>query len=197
MTTINRVKLIWSGFTGAPGVSVLYTLDPNLLMTNIRAAIFDHAGSFPLNVNMAFEGFGDVINDATGEITGAWAAMPPAIVLGTQAGPYSAPSGLVVTEHTTGIVHGHKVRGRMFLVPLSGDSYDATGDLSEAVRGGFEDRFNTAVVALGLNWLVWSRPVTAKEFAKNPKVPVRAGSSYPVTRVTVGRRPAVLKSRRD
>lgn len=186
MTTIERCRAIWTGFSGAPGVTTWYTDDAINMLPVMRTFFNANAGNLPNAVTVSFEPFGSRIDDATGALVGNWTTTPtPAVVAGGGGTLYQAPVGLVVNWLTSTVVGSRFLRGKTFLVPGIGgtgvtDGTPAAGNLTNLQAAA------AAVIAATPNLLIWHRPVNNV-----------GGSSATVTAASVPDKYVVLRSRRD
>jgi hypothetical protein len=189
--SLGRIRVDWAGIATGPGISTFFaaatapgaTLDLAPLRTFFNSAI----GSYlPTGVSLNFPVVGDVINESTGLIEGTWGAPAQSIVSGAIAGSYSAASGAVVSWRTTGIVNGHRVRGRTFLVPMSNAAYDATGTLATNFRDQVLAAAATLIGNAGLKLAIWHRPVAGV-----------GGAGFQIAAATMTDKAMVLTSRRD
>jgi len=194
MASIQKVQCVWTGFSGAPGTTTMYATAAADLLAPLRAFLNANVAIFPTGLTITMPGIGDIINDATGELTGTWGPVTsPAPVVGTGVAVYSAPSGVSVQWHTTGIVDGRRVKGRTYLVPWLGLQND--GSPSPTSLATLSTSLATYLAASAGNMKVWQRPRLAS--AGPPVVSARAGSSWPVDGSQVGDFMSVLRSRRD
>jgi hypothetical protein len=186
MADIERIRCPWSGFPGAPGVSTFYATDAILLRPKLKT-FFDAVKAYlPSNVTINYDGAGDRIDEFTGQLTGSWstaAALAPTV--GSLGQVYAAPVGMCVNWITATILHGRRLRGRTFLVPVQQDT--ATGVPNPLAITAIQ---NAANALAGSELLVWSRPT-------KPPLPARPGGSGPVTSAKVSPKYVVLRSRRD
>lgn len=131
------------------------------------------------------EASGDTLDESTGLLTGTWEFGTPDGFVGGGSSSYPSGVGAVITWNTAGIVRGRRVKGRTFVVPLDGSSYDASGTIASFTL----DTLRTAAAALITDcagaFVVWSRPVNGV-----------GGSAHPVTSATVADKVATLRSRR-
>lgn len=207
MTTLYRIRTVWSGFPGAPGYTNLYfgTTDPLLAGAGIAASAVrtfwnSLAGMIPNGASLQVEAAVAEIEDYSGEQVGELQVTPaPAVVTGTSSGAYTAPSGAVITWGTGAYRFGRKVKGRTYIVPLGAGSYDATGTLESSHQSGLQAAA-AALVGSAAHLVVYSRPRAAKAAERidgSDAVDARVGASTGVTSATVADRAAVLRSRRD
>lgn len=201
---ILRITALWSGFTGAPGYSNFHFTtdggfwDGGLLgdgaqqaaegaATRVFTAFSGMRSRIPAGVRIAVQNEAQILNSDTGEIIGFAEVEGQAVVGSGTAGGYSAASGAVVNWRTNDYRAGRRIRGRTFLVPLAGASYEADGTLATEARTsiqGFADEMITGAGAAELG--VWSRPQNGA-----------GGVFATVTGANVPDMAAVLRSRRD
>lgn len=207
MTTLYRLRSIWTGFAGAPGYSNHYfgTTDP--LTAGAQTAGADLAVFWntvktlmPDDVHITIESAVALIEDITGEQTGELALSPAqAPLIGTQTGGYLAPAGGTVMWSTPNYLFGRRVKGRTYLVPLAASASDTGGTLTAAAVTTIQGAA-TALVAAASHLVVYTRPREAKSAAESPtgkEITHRDGSSSGVTSAVVRNTAAVLRSRRD
>lgn len=190
MTSLNRLVIAWSGpnVVGS-AVSVLHYSASDNSAPPVAAVVTALQGIRPVmagGVIATVPNTGDVIDDVTGTLTGVWSTTGGAAVAMTGYATGPAGVGACIGWQTGGIVYGKKLRGRTFMVPLSGDSYDSTGTLTANVLSVL-GTFANAMQASG-PLAVWSRPNPAK---------ARVGNSYGVVSNRIRDKVAILTSRRD
>lgn len=192
MANINRVRIGLSNWPGGPGVSTVYCLDPEAFLPLLRAWLQNSAGFFPEDVLVQVEGVGDVIDSTTGELTGTWTAAVPDAVTGAHTGVYASPTGVCVNWLTAGVLNGHRLRGRTFLVPFGSSTFDLTGSIDATVLAALRESAASFVTAAAANFVIWHRPIPSGE----PNGP-RAGGHDIVVASAVNDKVAILRSRRD
>ena len=203
MTAIQRLRTTLSGFIGGPGVSTMYFVDAAASVAAVRAFWNSFASSMPQDVTIQVEAQGDIIEDSTGAITGGWTGSPVTAVVGGISSGYSAPVGTSVRWNTGAVVGGRRLHGRTFVVPLGGNSFDTAGLANQGGVDIWKGYATTLIAAAPLNMLVWGRPrVQTVPYTDGRGIPhkgllARAGVSAIVTDANVGRKAAVLRSRRD
>lgn len=198
MANVNRVRAAFSGFNGGPGVSTFYCLDPSAFLPLLHDFLSNFTGSLPGTVVITIEGSGDIIDSTSGLLTGTWTAAAPAPILGVAAGAYAAPAGVVVNWLTGTVLDGHRLRGRTFIVPLSGSAFDGDGSILTALLGGIRAAADSFIVAAANNFVIWHRPRPAGTVnRKGVVLPARAGGHAIATSSRVLDKVAVLRSRRD
>jgi len=183
---IRKMPVVWGTGIGGSGVSVFYS--PFGVDATVELATFFNAIKtvFPNAVTWDIPGTGDVIDDTTGLITGAWTAGTAASVSGTGGtGAYVAGTGAFVRWQTGGIVNGRRVRGRTFLCPLITTAFDSNGTLSNPNVTTFQTAATTLAASGKL--LIWHRPSAGGS----------DGSNHVVVGATVPDKVTSLRTRRS
>jgi hypothetical protein len=140
---------------------------------------------------------GDIIDDASGTITGSWGIATVPAVTCTGGGVYAAPAGMQVRWQTQDILDGRRVRGRTFVVPLVTGAYQTDGTLLGTASTAFQTASDTFVSATANTFCVWHRPRPAVPAdGSRPAVAYRPGGHAVVTAASVPDRVAVLRTRR-
>lgn len=131
------------------------------------------------------EDSGDTIAEATGTLTGSWSFGTATGFVGGGSSNYPSGVGACITWNTDGIVRGRRVKGRTFIVPLDGGSYDASGTIASFSLDTLRTAAADLITACGEAFVIWSRPVGGV-----------GGSAHPVVSATVHDKVATLRSRR-
>ena len=200
---VHRVQVEWSGFPGAPGLSTFYVTDGPTGVGPISSFFTAIRNYLPVDVHINVPASGDVLDPITGLITGVWAGGTPTPTVGNDAAGYNAAGGAMIKWSTAGIVRGHRVRGRTFIVPLGGDLYQTDGTLDNGVAAGLVLDATNLVTALSTNLFVWSRPRKATPQWTDVRGRVHAaklasaGEVFPIVGAVVPDKSVVLRSRRD
>jgi hypothetical protein len=206
---IVRVKLKWTGWSGAPGYSNFY-FSPNAFGEPLPATVdsmfarvdqfsMDIGSMLPPAVKLQVQGDIDLIDPLNGEMEGAVAHAAGTLRSGTGAnGSYSAASGAVITWRTGSVVAGRRLRGRTFVVPLIGTAFGIDGTLS----GTAAATIGAAAAKIHLPHadyaaVVWARPAKERVRKDGTVVPARDGDVGDITSSNVPTLAAVLRSRRD
>jgi len=185
MTEISRVRSVWTGFPGGPGVTTMYFLDTATAVADLRTFWALFSGALPADVHIQVENAGDIIEDSTGALTGAWSSESVAVVNGASTEAYSAPSGACINWLTETIGPHRRIRGRTFIVPLANEAYQNDGSLSPTVLAEFHDHAESFIVSQSSSFVVWHRGTGSD------------GTNGLVTAASVHDMVAVLRSRRD
>ncbi len=157
MASILRVPVVWTGATGLPGVSVFHgALTTPGVVTDLVTFFSAIPTKIPTAITVDVPESGDMIDDATGTLSGSWTDSSGGPVDMTGTGEYAAGVGVAITWNTNGIRNGRRVRGRTFLCPLTVACFDSDGTIAGAILGDIRTAANT--LAAGGNLLVWSRP---------------------------------------
>ena len=185
--TMGRIRVSWTGFPGAPGVSTFYATDPLSAVGPLHTFYDAIKSLLPANVTIQVPGDGDEINDANGALVGTWTTTAPAAVVGGPGSDYAAPVGAVVNWLTNTVIGRRRVMARTFLVPCQSGVFDTDGTMVAS----FLTTLRTAATALSTSFgtagfLAWHRPVNGT-----------GGQGVPLTAVRVPDKACVLRSRRD
>jgi len=185
---MKRIVVNWSGGSvQGLAVTVLH-FDDNT--SGIAAAVLGAfqgiAPILPDSVVVTVPDNGEMIDETNGQLVGVWTEVGTGGTVpgGAVSGASAAGVGGCVTWLTGGIVNGHRVRGRTFIVPLVTSVYEDDGTLT-ASSYSLMNGFGADLTAAGLE--IWSRPSVA----------VPTGSAWPVTGHRVRDKVAFLSSRRD
>lgn len=187
MANIDRLRVSWSG-TGivGPGLSTFYTsagsMDTNAFHTYFTAL----AGLWAVTVTVTVPSAGDVIDETTGQITGAWSgAVTAPVPSGATTAPFAQGVGMRQVWETGAVNNGRHVRGATFVVPLHIGCYDTSGTLVASIVNAAQTAGTNLINALGGAMVVYSRPRVG-----------RFGFSSQVTAAATPDRVTTLRSRR-
>jgi hypothetical protein len=207
LADIMRVKAVSSGFTGAPGFHQFYfgvAVPPVnapaavLACNRVRDAYTAAKALWPATWSITIDAAVDVIDPATGTLTGVLAGATSTVVGTSSAGGfYAAPTGMITRWYTGEVADGHLVRGRTFHVPLANALQNNDGTPDSSIIS-LSNAFGTAMMNAGATDCVfglWHRPRKAK--VGPPPVTARAGSFHGVTVRDTPDKFVVLRSRRD
>lgn len=187
---MHRVRVPWTGLTGLPGVSTFYLTTVSTTVAPLATFFNSIFNYVPTGGLATIPGTGDVIDESTGLITGAWTKTGAGTAAGfATAAAYSAPSGAVIDWLTGLVINGRRVQGRTFMVPLASVAYQSDGTLASGVITAIKTAADALIAAYGDALRVWSRPQAG--------VMGRAGASVQVIASRVPDMAAVLRSRRS
>lgn len=196
-----RVTARWSGFSGAPGFTVMHFRDfdteGDVTQAQADSAVNRVGGFFnaistalPSAVTVSISGDVEILEDSTGTLVDSvTAAGIPLPVQGGATGNVAGPAGAVVNWRTGSIRNGRRIRGRTFLVPLATSVYAEDGTLSPGVQSTIQTAATALVASTGTPDLgVYARP--SGPAAADGQWVVATGANVPDM-------VAVLRSRRD
>lgn len=205
MSELMRVRTVFAGFTGGPGLMTQYfattLVAPNeahavLAADRVKDALDSATGLWPDAVTWNRESQVDVLNDVDGEVqrsylVDAWGFHGTG---GANQGP--SPTGMLVRWKTSTFLAGRLLQGHTFLVPIIAgqDSNGSPNGTQVTVATTFgESMLDQGATDVQL--VVWRRP-RAERTLPTP-LAARDGTSAFVTSATVPDKFAVLRSRRD
>jgi hypothetical protein len=186
VAALHKTVVLWATGAGGPGVSVFYSafgVDITVPLATFFNAI---KASFPPVVTWQIPTSGDVLDDVSGAITGAWIGGTGASIAGTGSAQYFAGTG-AYARWTTGAVHNRrKVYGRTFLCPIINAGADNDGTIGGGTLATLQGA--TATLGGGSYLRVWHRPTTTTS---------NDGVSFPVISGSVPDKTTSLKTRRS
>lgn len=187
MANLARVRVVWSG---APviggGVSTFFVDEAATgFLSDIRG-FFDAIDlTVTGGITWSFPSTGDLIDIATGELTGSWSETPAADVNSTGSGVHAAGVGTRATWRTSGIRNGRRVVGSTFIVPLHTGSYATDGTIDTATLTLLRNAADSLLTDIAGALRVYSRPSVGV-----------AGQASPVISSNVPDKVSWLRSRR-
>lgn len=189
-----QVTAEWTGFNGGPGYSTFHfdALTPMADVGGIQSRVanffFEARSLLPTDVTVSVSPTSEVIDSESGELLEYVEIDEPLdSYTGAASGGYSGASGAVVNWNTQTVNRGRRVRGRTFVVPLSGDSYDNVGTLTNQALTTLRSAAGRLMGDEGdPDFVVWSRPRAGT-----------GGALAPVVSYRVPDLAAILRSRRD
>ena len=182
------MRAVWGNWVGAPGYTTVYCDDQVSTCLAALRAFFDAIKVYiPNGLTVAFPNTGDTIDEASGDIDGAWSATAAATVTGTASASlnYAAGAGVAISWRTNNIVRGRRPVGRSYIVPLVSTAFDTNGTLAATPTGVFNTAVTTMLGSVGSHLVIWSRPQGASP-----------GTTSIIVGGTINDAGAVLKSRR-
>jgi hypothetical protein len=200
MGRILRVKVNWTGFVGSPGYTNFHfepvpESDPvtqatvDAAVAKVQAFITSVKGNLPPVVSTGIDAAVAEIDEVTGDIQTFWNAVVTAPAPGTMAGVYAAGTGCCISWSTGGVRNGRRVRGRTFIVPLSGGAFATDGTIDTGSLASIRTAATTLTTdSNGVRLVIW---------AKTPGAIIPDGGAYDVIGATVNDKAAFLSSRRD
>jgi hypothetical protein len=195
VANIFRVTFTWNGFTGAPGFTNMFYDDStgtaqqaaDITRAFLVGCLTQAPATLPTGCSVVGPTSVDTVEPATGTLINTTAITQPAQINGTATGNFASSTGACVTWLTAGIVAGHRVRGRTFLVPLAAAAFTSTGGLAPAYQTALSAAVTT-LLAASPDLVVWRRPISQA---------AGGGGTNAVLAARVPSKSAVLTSRRD
>lgn len=182
---MRKVPVAWQTGIGGTGVSIFYGTFGSDLTVPLGTFFNAVKTNFPGAVTWDIPAAGDVIDETTGLITGAWTGGTAATIVATGAGAYVGGTGAFIRWQTAGIVAGRRVKGRTFMAPMITTNFDAQGTI---LAGAVTSLQSAATTLAGTGILtIWHRPSTPGG---------SDGSQHPVVAATVPDKVTSLRTRR-
>lgn len=172
MANLARVRVLWSGSAVVgPGVSTFYFTEAASGFTDDLADLFTVFGSYvPTGVSWSCDSSGDLIDIATGEISGTWTDPSGFVLTAGGTGSFAQGVGTRLVWATNGIRNGRRVRGSTFVCPLGSGVFDSSGDLSTSVQTALYGAAAALVSARGSTMQIYSRPLPGSPGQSNTVV---------------------------
>jgi hypothetical protein len=170
---INQVKVAWTGFPGAPGVSTFYFDAGSSVPLSALSTMFTAWKPFIKDsVTLTFPSAGIKYSSDTGKAVGSWSASAPSPITCTGAAGYAAPVGGVVHWKTGIYAGGKEIRGRTFMVPLVSSAYDADGTFLPGLLTAVRSACSTFASTAG--FIIYSRQSNGTATVNSALVPDKA-----------------------
>lgn len=187
MANLCRVRTIWTGSpVVGPGVSTFYLAEGATgFLADINVFWGNVGNRFPAGITWNTPSSGDLIDVATGNLTGTWTEPGTSSVNSSGTGSFASGVGVRIQWATSGVTNGRRVRGSTFLVPLTTACYQADGTIDGAILGGLLTSAAALSSGLGSDHMIWTRPKGGG-----------GGKANPVIGVTVPDKVSWLRSRR-
>lgn len=196
MPNINRVRVAWTNFPGAPGLSTFYLDAGTTDVTAIRTFFTSVLTYMPNGLTIQVPNSGDIVDSGTDKIVGTWTGTGGGTNSSAAvAGAYSGSSGAMVRWLTGAVVDGHRLVGRTYLVPLAGSRYANDGSLDGTAQAAILTAANAMIASLGTGLIVYHKPRNADDDADPPDLG-SPGVTSAVVAALVPDLAVVLRSRR-
>lgn len=168
-------------------MTTFYAEADGTLAIQVGAAGFFNAvkAMIPNGTTITIPQGGDLIDEATGVLTGTWGSSGTTVISGTASGPFAGGVGARVVWETDAIRAGRRVRGSTFVIPLWTQAYESNGTLTATTVTALQTAINDMLVQVPTQMRVWSRPR-----------PGLAGAAVSVARGRAPDRVSWLRSRR-
>jgi hypothetical protein len=176
-----------TGVAGLPGVATFYVGTAVTDMSPFRTFWDAVKSTFPNTWVISVPNAGDVLNEDTGQIQGAWSGPTQTNVVGTGGvGAYLSTAGAMVRWTTPQVVDGRRPIGKTFLVPAMTSIFSSAGTIASAQLTTIQTAASALVVALAGELKIYHRPKDG-----------HGGVGCTVTAGTAISKQVVLRSRRD
>ena len=187
MANLARVLVTWSGtpVTGGGISSFFFDEAHTGFVADLDTFLTAVTGLCPTGLTITIPGTGDLVDVATGALTGTWSDGATQTVTTSSGVSYAAGVGMRVVWRTSGIRNGRRVRGSTFLVPLVTSAYQTNGTIVDATALAVFSAADDLIAASGTNMRIWSRPT-----------PGQAGAAHTVIDTTAPDTVSWLRSRR-
>lgn len=190
MPELAQITTVFQNFSGAPGYNNLYffgdPISPSTL-TSASTAAFTFWNNVVVQmsqgISFAIQPDVSILDPATGALIRSMSHTPSSQSNFASAGAYAGGAGAVVGWKTAAVHRTRRLRGRTFVVPLGGGSYQSDGTLASATLTALQT--HSANLQAVANFGVWGRPVAGA-----------GGVWSAATAYAVRDRVAVLRSRR-
>ena len=200
MGRIIRVRINWTGFIGGPGYTNFHFEpvpegDPitqatvDAAHTKVQTFMLVLKGYLPVNTTISVDPVVAELDEQTGKIEAFWNIVAPTVQIGTMAGAYTAGAVVCITWSTGGVRKNRRVRGRTFLVPVGGATFQSDGTIDNASLTAIRNAANALHVD--------SNGVRLVVYARTPGAIIPDGGAYDVITANINDKPAFLTSRRD
>jgi len=157
MADLERIVVVWNGTSGLPGASVFYGALGASANADIKTFFTSIQSLFPAGLTWAVPGNGDLLDDATGILTGVWINTGGGgTVSASGAAAHAAGVGAYVNWRTSTVIGRRRLMGRTFLAPLMNSAYDAQGTIVAANLTTLQTAANALVTAGHTR--IWHRP---------------------------------------
>lgn len=210
MGAVGIIRSGWMGTSGGPGLTQTAIAETTaggsgsfFTTTNVQTAVnamrtfWDSIKTLlPDEVVITVSPTVDIYDEINGElIASITAPTPPLSVQGTSTLTFSMAAGLKVNLLTGQIRNGRRVRGSIFLVPMTNAAFSSTGLALQSARTTINTAGGVFLSALAtplIRNVVYSRPVKDEE--GNIEV---VGATTTVTTWETNEKTAILRGRRD
>jgi len=203
---VYRVRAVSAGWPGAPGLNTFYfdlagegglgsSTTAAECAARVHSAFSAIVDIWPAEWTCQVDSAVDVINTDNGDLEFSYPFASPALITGTRSEGFGPEAAMVCLNwHTSGIVDGRRVRGRVFLGPLAPRTdHNGTPDATVLSRVNSFAGIIETVPMDGNPPTVWSR----RRPASTGHPTGLGGSSHIVLGHSVRDTYAVLRSRRQ
>lgn len=161
MTTLEVVRTVWGGWSGAPAYSIHYATAGNAgsMQGELHTFFTTIKGLFNSGITWNWESGGNTIDTATGAVNGNYSGLtPPSQVAGGGgASVYAAALGAKAVWTTSAVVNHRRLKGHTALVPIAASVFDTDGTLATSFRTTLLGAASTFATNVGTFGHIFSR----------------------------------------
>lgn len=165
MGEVGKVQVVWTGFVGAPAYSSHYFYGDPLSTSTAQDYVSavstfwnSIVGGMPSTAHFSVTPDVQILDEASGHLVRVETTTPPTQTATGNNGPYAAGVGCSVIWNTAIVHRGKRLRGRSFIIPLSGGSYDGNGNILDTLVTAY--RTAAGILAAQAGFGVYGRPVS-------------------------------------
>jgi hypothetical protein len=187
MPSLAIVRANWAGAPVVGPSTTTWHCDPDdvaVVTAGMRAFFQGLSTLLPIGLQITVATTGDVIDEASGDVTTTWTAPLTVPVVGAEEHTWNNGVGMRVVWATIGVIGGRQVRGSTFVVPVTQPGFEGAGNITSSYIG-------VAAAAAGA---VVSTPVPLRIYSR--KTAAHAGVSFPVMGFSVPDKVSWLRTRR-
>lgn len=194
MALIWRVVTKWSGGRIGSGFTNLFFTEGIGTAQQAATAVVAFfqgcygvtATALPSGITLTYATSVDVLEPGTGALITTVPVTGTSNMVGADTGVYGAPAGVNVTWRTAGVIAGHRVQGRTFIVPIGASAMSNDGTPANTFVSNVQSAA-AALIAAAPELVIWHRPASLS---------AGGGETFPVLASNVNDRIAMLTSRR-
>lgn len=196
MPNLSRIRVVWSGLPGLPGLNTFYVdgADPLGTVQQARTALqafytsLNDYLSASVTVTVATEG--DVLAAESGLLVGTWSDPTSRTSTGIAVGNVAAGVGAFMRARTASIQNSHRVKGGFYLAPLRVETFGADG----LVKPAGQTLFNASAATL-LTKAAFYISAAARPAVVSPARPASPYHQAKIVSLSVSPIPTQLRSR--
>lgn len=188
MANLARVRVVWSGAgVIGPGVSTFYFDEAGSgFVAGVTSFLTSVQSRVPVGVTWAIDNTGELIDIATGDISGTWTDGTAGSVSGTGTAAYIHGVGARIVWGTAGRTNNRPVHGTTFLCPLTVTQFTTSGDMDPAAATSIQTAALALAAVAGGGLRIFTRPRAGV-----------TGAAHEITSVSVPTNPAWLRTRKS
>jgi hypothetical protein len=210
MTQLARVKVVWDGWSGGPGVNVLHFSQGapatmwssaviGTLLSELVTAYSGAKGSYPTGVGVTVPSHADIIDVASGQIQDVVSVTDnfPRLVSSAPGASLPPATMALIRLRTNHYANGKLLQGRIFNGPFDMGSITPDGDPTSTLRTQLLSGWTNLIQGADSRLCVYHRPPTVPNGGDFPPSTPTGGFYGDVTSMNVWDKFSTLRSRRD